>query len=266
MTKYQYGVELYSVRQALAQDMPGTLARMAEIGYQAVEFAGEIKYSAAQIYKELQKNALGCCGWHTPYQLLSDDKLAETAEFFQAIGNRYAIIPGLPENMIYGLDNIKRTAEWFNQLAEKLARYQINFGYHNHADQLRLNPDGQGCPLTDLFDRTVEQVVVQIDNGHVINGRGFDLMQLARRYPGRLKTVHLKPYSLARGSQDPNAGYQTMIGEDDVPWSEFMQFCQTDGGTKWYIVEYEALEMYSELDGVSICLDRLLEMEKQGLI
>jgi sugar phosphate isomerase/epimerase len=266
MTKYQYGVELYSVRQSLDEDMPGTIAKLAGLGYKAVEFAGQIKYSARQINTELQKNGLACCGWHTPYQLLVEDKLAQTAEFFQAIGNRYAIIPGLPEDMIYGSDNIKRTAEWFSQLAEKLARYQINFGYHNHAGQLRLNPDGQGCPLTDLFDQTVDQVVVQIDNGHVINGRGFDLMQLARRYPGRLKTVHLKPYSLAKGSQDPNVGYQTMIGEDDVPWSDFMRFCRETGGTEWYIVEYEALEMYPELDGVAICLEKLLEMENQGLI
>jgi sugar phosphate isomerase/epimerase len=55
-----------------------------------------------------------------------------------------------------------------------------------------------------------------------------------------------------------------MIGEDDVPWHKFMTMCREIGGTEWYIVEYESIELYPEFEGVEKCLQALKKMEAEG--
>ncbi|MCS7309894.1 MAG: sugar phosphate isomerase/epimerase, partial [Armatimonadetes bacterium] len=58
------GVQLYSVRDDCAKDLPGTLAAIAKMGYEGVEFAGYHGYSARDLRKLLDDNGLKCCGTH----------------------------------------------------------------------------------------------------------------------------------------------------------------------------------------------------------
>jgi sugar phosphate isomerase/epimerase len=117
--------------------------------------------------------------------------------------------------------------------------------------------DGQ-LPFTVFFDSTDPAIVVQMDNGNALSGGG-DVMAVMRRYPGRARSVHLKPYSKERGSAP-------IIGEDDNDWAAFMQWCRESGGTEHYIVEYENDQAHPQMEGVDLCLKALREMEKSGRI
>lgn len=266
MSKYRYGVELYSVKDELAKDMPGTLKNVREMGYLGVEFFGGFTFTAEAIKKELDANGLVCCGWHTPWGYVQDDLFDATVKYFKTIGNKYVIIPGIPDEMTENMEAAVNTAGLFNKIASRLASHGMMLGYHNHASELKFYPGSSECPLTALFDHTDPSIIVQMDNGHVINGRGIGIISLLRRYPNRYVTVHLKPYSLEKGAISSNDGYNCMIGDDDVPWMEFMSICRTTGGTEWYIVEYESASMYPELVGVKKCLEALTAMEADGLI
>ena len=63
------------------------------------------------------------------------------------------------------------------------------------------------------------------------------------------QTIHLKPYS-----KDPAKGFKPIIGQDDCPWKEIFDFCQTKGNTEWYVIEYECPEIPT-LEAVKMCLD-----------
>ncbi|MGI5851554.1 MAG: TIM barrel protein [Clostridiales bacterium] len=264
MGRYRYGLELYSVKNELEKDMPATLQRVKDMGYEAVEFFGAFRYPAKEVKQALDDAELVCCGWHTPWQYVLDDALNNTIEYFHVIENPYVIIPGLPREMTGSYEQWLQNAQLFNAVARKLSDHGLRLGYHNHAGELRPFEDRDECPFTVLFDNTDPSIIVQMDNGHVLNGRGIDMLTLLKRYPGRYTTVHLKPYSLQKGSENPHDGYLTMIGEDDVPWSQFMTMCRETGGTKWYIVEYESIELYPEFEGVEKCLQALKKMEAEG--
>lgn len=266
MSKYRYGVELYSVKDELAKDMPGTLKSVREMGYLGVEFFGGFTFTAEAIKKELDANGLVCCGWHTPWSYVQDDLFDATVTYFKVIGNKNVIIPGIPDVMTENMEAAVKTAGLFNKIAEKLAVHGMRLGYHNHASELKFYPNSSDCPFTALFDNTDPSIIVQMDNGHVINGRGIGILSLLRRYPNRYVTVHLKPYSLEKGAVSAEDGYNCMIGDDDVPWMEFMSICSTTGGTEWFIVEYESASMYPELEGVKVCLEVLTAMEADGVI
>ena len=264
MGRYTYAVELYSVKDELARDMAGTLKKIKAMGYTAVEFAGGFVHTAEEVRRALEETGLLCCGWHTPVDYLADDRLAATAAYFRTVGNQNVIVPGLPAEMTASRTAWLRTADLFNRTAGRLADFGMRLGYHNHVDEVVFYAGSQECPLTVFGDNTDSSIIIQMDNGHVLNGRGFGMLDLIRRYPGRFASVHLKPYDLGKGAADRDAGYQTMIGEDDVPWAEFMTLCRKIGGTQWYVVEYESIELYPELEGVGKCLQSLQAMEARG--
>ena len=246
--KIPIGVQLYSVRTLCAKDFPGTLAGVAKLGYQGVEFAGYYERSAAEIKKMLDGNGLKCCGTHIGVETLLGDNLARTVEFNQTIGNRNLICPGLPEKYRSSREAWRESAKVFNEISEKLKPHKLRVGYHNHS--IEFQPLDGEKPWDTFFGNTNKDVVMQLDIGHAVHA-GADPVAVMKRYPGRAKTVHVKDYSPTKRD--------ALIGDGDVKWKEVLATCQTVGGTEWYIIEEES-NAYPGLDGIGQSLKRLRAM------
>lgn len=258
MSKVPIGLQLYSVREECAKDLPKTLAAVAKMGYAGVEFAGYYNRSGAELKKMLDDNGLKCCGTHTGFDTLLGDALPRTIEFNQQIGNRYLIVPGIAEEKLRGAEALA-TVRQFNAIAEKLAPLGMQTGYHNHNTEFTA-VDG-AVPWDVFFRNTVASVVMQLDLGNGMSGEA-DLLAILRDYPGRQATVHLKPYSRKLAKESGfNAGFRPLIGEDDVPWADVFALCEGQGRTQWYIVEYES-DAYPPLEAVKRCLGALRSMGK----
>jgi sugar phosphate isomerase/epimerase len=251
-------LQLYSVRDAMKENLPGTLRKVAEMGYEGVEFAGFYDYTAADLRKILDDNGLACCGAHLGINTLLGSELEKTAEFNWTLGNPYLICPGLPGDYTGSRSNWRRTAEVFNDVSEKCRRLNCWVGYHNHHTEFTAL-DGE-MPWDTFFGGTVHDVVMQLDTGNALLG-GAQVGPFVGRYPYRALTVHLKPYSLEAGKQDPHAGYRPLFGDDSIPWAELFGQLEDFGGVRWYIVEYES-DLCPPLQAVELCLRRLKEMGK----
>ncbi len=237
------GVQLYSVRTDCAKDLPGTIAKVAAMGYNGVEFAGYYDNTAADLRKLLDDNGLKCCGTHTAMDTLSKDNLQATIEYNQTLGNKFLICPWLnPEG-----DNPKdiwlQHANRFNEVAEVLKPLGMYVGYHCHAHDFHALDSGE-VPWELLFDNTADNVVMQIDTCNCMTGGG-DPIKYLKKYPGRSLTIHLKEWSATK----PDA----IIGEGDVKWDEVLQLCESTGGTEWYIIEEEK-DAYPPLEAIDLCL------------
>lgn len=253
MGKIPVGLELYSVREQLAADPLGTLKAVAEMGYTGVEFAGAPAHTAEEYRAMLDETGLVCCGWHTPFNLVQADTLADTIAFNQTVGNRYVIIPGIPGHLVETREQWQRMAGVFNDLAAALAPHDMQTGYHNHHIEFK-ELDGER-PWDTFFGGTCNDVIMQLDTGNAMLGGG-DPIAILKEYTGRSQTIHLKPFDTVKGQADPHAGFRTMIGEDSTPWQELFGLCESTADTQWYIVEYEC-DLYPPLDAVSRCLDAL---------
>ncbi len=75
------------MRADCGKDLPGTLAKVAKMGYAAVEFAGYYGRSAKEMRKLLDDNGLLCCGTHTGFDTLLGDNLAETIEYMGGLSS-----------------------------------------------------------------------------------------------------------------------------------------------------------------------------------
>jgi sugar phosphate isomerase/epimerase len=222
--KIPVGVELYTVRNECKADFPGTLAAVAKIGFHAVEFAGYWGRSASEIRKMLDDNGLVACGSHTPFDQVQPEKIQATIEFNQTIGNKFVIVPDMTG---------KTRQEWlnkskqFNDLADQLKPLGMSIGYHSHFHDFHAV---EGEFPWDIFgENTKPEVILQLDTGNCMDGGG-DPMTEMKKFPGRTRSIHVKPHG---------AGSEAVITEDKIDWTAIFDFCETKGGTEWYVIEHE---------------------------
>jgi len=250
MSKIPIGLQLYSVRHDCERDLPGTLAQVAEMGYQGVEFAGYYGYEAKELRKMLDDLGLACCGTHIRLPTLLGDELPGTIEFNLTLGNKYLIVPGLAEERRNSRAAWLETAGIFNDVAANLKPHGLLTGYHNH--YIEFSPMDGELPWDTFFGNTRQDVIMQLDTGNARHGGG-DPISFLKRYPGRAITVHLKEYSATND--------KALIGEGDEDWEQVFDICESIGNTEWYIVEQESYA-YAPLECVAKCLENLRQMGK----
>jgi sugar phosphate isomerase/epimerase len=248
--KIPVGLQLYSVRFDCERDLPGTLAAVAGMGYQGVEWAGYYGRTAKELRALLDGNGLKCCGTHTGLDTLMGDKLNQTIEFNKELGNPYLIVPGLPKERTASRQAWLETAQLFNELSLKAEARGMKVGYHNHT--VEFEPLEGELPWDTFFGNTRKEVIMQFDTGNAMQG-GSEPLAFLKRYPGRALTIHLKEFS----KSNPTA----FLGEGDVPWKDLFKACETVGGTQWYIVEYEHAGT-PPLEAVSHCAENMKKMGK----
>jgi sugar phosphate isomerase/epimerase len=258
MARIPIALQVYSVRHDAAEDLAGVLAKVAEMGYDGVEFAGLYDHSPADVRKMLDDDGLKCAGTHIGLDTLLGDQFEASIEMHQTLGNKFPIVPGLPENRRNSKQAWLDTAKLFNELAEKLKPHGMRTGYHNHS--IEFQPMEGELPWDTFFGNTVAEVVMQLDTGNAMSGGG-DPVAMLEKYPGRATTVHLKPYSPSLAKDNPHAGFRPAIGEDETPWEKVLGLCEEQGGTEWYIVEYES-DKYPPMEAVDKCLQALKAMGK----
>jgi sugar phosphate isomerase/epimerase len=223
--KIPVGLQLYSIREQCAKDLPGMLKAVSKIGYKGVEFAGYHGRSAAELKQMLSDNGLVCCGTHTPYESILGEKLKETIEFNRTIGNKFLIVPWMEgKSKQAWLDH----AKLFNEVSSKVKAEGMFVGYHAHAHDFEKFDGDSAWDL--FFGNTKPEVIMQLDTSNCLDG-GADPVAVLKKYPGRARSIHIK----ASGG-GPNA----VIGEDKVPWNEVFEFCETKGATEWYVLEHES--------------------------
>jgi sugar phosphate isomerase/epimerase len=182
------GIQLYSVREDMRRDMPGTLARLAEIGYREVEFAGYFGRSPEETRRLLAQNGLTAPSAHIGLdQLANWDRALDDAV---ARGHQYVTIPWVPENMRGSAEGWRRMAADFNRAAERAKTKGLQFAYHNHDFELQ-RVDGV-VPL-DLLLAETDPALVQFEMDiYWVTRAGGDPIEYIRRHPTRFSMLHAK--------------------------------------------------------------------------
>ncbi|NYE96232.1 sugar phosphate isomerase/epimerase [Psychromicrobium silvestre] len=182
----QLSVQLYSVRRQLEDDLAGTIAKVAELGFLSVEPYNFVAL-AAPLSEALGKHGLTAPSGHAP--LLSSDQ----DEIFQAaktLGIGTVIDPFIPEERWKTRADVEQIAAGLNAAAAKGTEYGITVGYHNHWWEPGTEIDGTTAleVLTETLD---DAVVLEVDT-YWAAVSGQDPAELLRRLGDRVKFIHLK--------------------------------------------------------------------------
>lgn len=182
----ELGLQLYSLREETTRDFEGTLAKVAEMGYTGVEFAGYFGLTPAQMAQALQNNGLKAYGTHFGALPKTDAELDAEIEMALATGNRYMVCPGHEMNH---RDDALRLADIMNETAAKLRPHGISLGYHNHAREFIVS-EGE-ILMETLLKNTEPDIFAEFDVFWIAYA-GYDPLRFIQRYAHRQPLMHLK--------------------------------------------------------------------------
>jgi sugar phosphate isomerase/epimerase len=236
--KMPVGFQVWTVKDQLVKDFPGTLKMIAGLGYQSVEMCSPPGYESsgfgplmsmkAREMKHIIRDAgLICRSSHYGMSELRDN-LDERIEFAHDSGQTQMILSsfGLPEQA--SLSDWKKAADELNKMGVKTRQAGIQMGYHNHHMEFG-QIDGKLIyeELMNQFDPAFIKMQFQVA---VIN-LGYKASTYFTKYPGRFISAHLADWSPVQKKAVP-------VGQGIVDWKEFFATVEI-GGVKNIFVEME---------------------------
>ncbi|MEL7298072.1 MAG: sugar phosphate isomerase/epimerase, partial [Pseudomonadota bacterium] len=199
-------VQLWSVRDALTADFDGTLAAIADMGFDGIEIYpehGPYHEDGAAFRARLDELGLRVSSAHVPFEAMSAEQLPATVEFYRTIDVSTLIIAW--DDRAWDPDRIDELVADLNAAATRLAAFDMRVGYHNHDGEFG---DFAGATFWDyLAKETDPSVMLQLDVGWVVNARK-DPASFIGRNPDRIISMHYK--SLPREGEDVSP----ILGQD----------------------------------------------------
>ncbi len=208
MNHPQLSVQLYTVREAMQEDLEGTLARIAEIGFDQVEpynFDTVPGLGAA-----LSAASLTAPTTHAHFVGISDDALAAQFEAAREMRIGRVIDPHVPADRWQTAESVGEIAAQLNAAAAIAAAHGVTIGYHNHAHELESIIDGRTA-LEVLVDALDPEVKLEVDTYWALVG-GQDPVALLERLGDRVVALHVKD-----GAGTPDTKDQTAVGSGTLP-------------------------------------------------
>jgi sugar phosphate isomerase/epimerase len=238
--KGPFGIQLYSLRNQLDKDVPGSLKLIRDAGYTDVETAGFYKMSPADFKKALDKAGLKCTGMHSGDDNRFRTKLDEIIAEAKVFKPDYVTSPWIQEQHRKDADGCKRIAAEFNEWGKKLQTAGFRFGFHNHDAEFK--PLGNTTAM-DIFITETDPKLVDFELDLFFTKRvGLDPAEYLKKYPGRFKLVHLKEIAkgIKLGEFTPTPDDACVpLGEGQIDWPKTLG-AAAETGVKYYYVEDES--------------------------
>lgn len=212
------GLQLYTVRDLMAQDVAGTLALVADIGYREVEFAGYYDLPPGDVRRLVADSGLTAPSAHVGYGEFQDD-VTRVIEHAAAVGHTFIVVPAVPEDERATLDDYRRHAENFNRWGEACGNAGLRFGYHNHMYEFD-EIDAQVPYDLLLAETDPAWVEMELDLAWAHGGKA-DPLAYFEAWPGRFPLCHVKDLNANREEVD--------IGEGDVDFARIFKHANQAG-------------------------------------
>jgi sugar phosphate isomerase/epimerase len=200
--KKEIGLQLYSLRDDMKTDVPGTVKKVGEMGYSTVEAAG---YADGKFYgmepldfkKLCNDNGLVFLSSHTGQALPDSASWDKTMAWWdicidahKAAGVKYIVQPFMDQYGYGSLADLQRYCDYFNAVGEKCNAKGIRFGYHNHSNEFK---EVDGIVRYDYMLQHTDpaKVMYQLDLYWIMEG-GKSSVDYFKKYPGRFELWHVK--------------------------------------------------------------------------
>jgi len=228
------GVQIYSVRNELNEDLVGTIAAIANLGYTCIEayglgidgkFFGQ--YTPEEFNAIVTDTGMYVASVHTGY--FTDKQADVFINAALAMNTKHLVIPYLDESM---RGDYYSVAENLNRIGELSSSAGLRFGYHNHDFEFLVAPDDR-VPMDILITETDEDKVSFQADLYWVRKAGVDPVEFIKKYPRRFLSYHVK-------DADSNLD-QTTVGEGIIPFPEIFESNEISG-VDYLFVEDERTE------------------------
>lgn len=220
------GLQLYTVRRLMDQDVEGTIAAVAAIGYREVELAGLHNTTAKEMRAILDRHGLRARSSHISMQDIRGN-WDRTLDDAATLGQTYIVNPWIdePERTVAGYT---RAAHEMTAAAEAARARGIAFAYHNHDFEFARVGDTSGYDIL-LAESDPKLVRMELDIFWIVKG-GQDPLAYFARHPGRFPMVHAKDIT--------RDGAMVDVGQGTVDWRAIYRHSK-QAGIEYTFVEHD---------------------------
>jgi sugar phosphate isomerase/epimerase len=240
----EIGVQLYSFRNQIPKDIPGTLQKIRMMGISELEGGETYGLPQTEFNSMIDKMGFKMISIGADFDKLQKDLPAVITEA-KAFGAKYVVCFWIPHTGIdFTFADANKAVEVFNAAGKILKENGLNLCYHPHGYEF--SPYQQGT----LFD----YIATAVNSGWVnfemdvfwIKHPGQDPVGLLKKYPGRFKLMHLKDRQIGTvGNQNGNADVETnvVLGKGDVGIKDIMSAAKKYGVEHFFIEDESSRSM-----------------------
>ncbi len=244
------GVQLYTVRGAMQKDgVEPTLARIAQLGFREVEFAGYFGQTGAQIRDMLKAHGLTSPSTHISLEQLKSAAFPQLVETAAAIGHKWM-------NLAWLAPPERGSAEKYNAHADALLAGQkiasaagITMGYHNH--EFEFEPIGATNGYEILLERTKGSGIQFEMDLYWMSVAGKDPVSYWTRFPGQFPMVHVKDSAGAPTNE------MRSVGEGTINWAQLFAQRKLAGIQHFYVEHDNPTDPWASITSSIAYLKRL---------
>jgi len=234
------GLQLYSFRDAFAKDIPGTMAKVRQMGFREIETAGTYGLSLSAYRQLLDQHGLKAISTGASFEDLATN-LPKVITEAKAIGAKYVVCTWIPH---YGDQftpfDAEKAVDVFNTAGSILTDNGLTFCYHTHGYEFQTYKDGT------FFDYMADNLDPKFVNFEMdvfwVKEPGYDPVALLQKYPKRFLLMHLKDRK--PGTPNSNTGHADVesnvtLGQGDVGIAAIMKQARKLG-VKHFFIEDES--------------------------
>lgn len=236
----EIGLQLYSFRHQFAKDVPGTLAKVRDIGIREIEGGGSYNMEPAAYKQLLQQNGLQMVSYGASFEELEKDPqgVADRAKFY---GARYVVCFWVPhQGNVFTKADADKGVKVFNDAGKVLLQNGLQFAYHAHGYEFQPFEDAT------FFEYMVKGMDPKFANFQMdvfwFHHSGQNPVQWLNKLPKRFVSLHLKDRRHGtEGNQLGHADVETnvVLGTGDVDIAGIMKAARK-AGIKHYFIEDES--------------------------
>jgi len=254
------GLQLYTLREQLEKDVPGTIKQLAAIGYKDVEIYSLYGKTPAEFGRILKDNGITASSGHYLLPAVRSE-WQKRIEDAKTLGLRYMVIAILEPGERKSLDDYKKLADLFNQAGEATQKAGIQFCYHNH--NFEFQKFGDTMPY-DYLLKTLDPKLVAFEmDCFWVTHAGQDPVAYFKKYPGRFPLLHIKDLKdkpAPTQELDAKMGLFAPVGSGSIDWKRIFAAAKI-GVMQHYYVEQDYCEIppldavkmsYQYLDGLKV--------------
>jgi sugar phosphate isomerase/epimerase len=238
--KERIGLQLYSLREQFAKDVPKTLDQVRDFGIKYVETHSTYGLSPEKFRAELDARGLKAVAGHFSYERFRDDIDGVVREA-KILGLEYAGSAWIPHKDPFDEKTCRQAIAVFNRAGEALAKQGLKFFYHTHGYEFLPYEKGTFFDLM-MAETKPEFVHYEIDVFWIVHP-GHDPAKLMEKYSNRFELMHVKdmkrgtPTGLFTGHSDVTNN--VVLGTGVIDWVGVFKAARK-AGVKWYFLEDES--------------------------
>jgi sugar phosphate isomerase/epimerase len=257
-------LQLYTIRDAMALNVPGSLRQVSDIGYKYLELAGYANgkfynYEPSEFKKLVNAFDMEILSSHTQVEDkgITLENAKKMAEDHAKLGVKYCIQPWVvPEARTTISSYRNMVAEW-NKVGGIMKEYGIQFGYHNHNFEFA-TVEGK-IPFFDIFMTELDKdlVTMELDLFWTTKA-GQNPIELVKKYPGRFQLFHMKdmftkeaPFFTTDGVTD-----FAPVGAGVINFKEILAV-KDIAGMKYMVVEQDSTKDGKPFDAIKTSITNL---------